>query len=225
MQRRYREVATVRAPPGRLPRPPPPLPAPPGRTLPPLDPAFVADATVGSSGRSVWFGQKVALTELSCSFGPGRHRPARAQRRRQDHAHAGDRRAAAAQRGRGAGAGRRPAPRPRGAALDRARARGRGRPAAPLTARQLVRYTAALHRVDDRTLPDRCLAHGRAARGGRPQGRRVQQGHAPAGQGGRRPGHRAPRAGARRAAQRRRPGPAGGADRAVPARSAPRAAR
>jgi len=36
-----------------------------------LDPAFVADATVTATEVSVWFGQKVALSELSCSFGPG----------------------------------------------------------------------------------------------------------------------------------------------------------
>jgi len=36
-----------------------------------LDPAFVADATVTATDVSVWFGQKVALSELSCSFGPG----------------------------------------------------------------------------------------------------------------------------------------------------------
>jgi ABC-2 type transport system ATP-binding protein len=35
------------------------------------DPAFVADATVEIRNVSVWFGQKVALSELSCSFGPG----------------------------------------------------------------------------------------------------------------------------------------------------------
>jgi len=35
------------------------------------DPAFVADATVEVRDASVWFGQKVALSELSCSFGPG----------------------------------------------------------------------------------------------------------------------------------------------------------
>jgi ABC-2 type transport system ATP-binding protein len=44
--------------------PPPPPPAP-------LDPAFVPDATVTTTDVSVWFGQKVALSELSCSFGPG----------------------------------------------------------------------------------------------------------------------------------------------------------
>ena len=41
-------------------------------TAPPdTDPAFVAGATVVVHDASVWFGQKVALSELSCSFGPG----------------------------------------------------------------------------------------------------------------------------------------------------------
>lgn len=35
------------------------------------DPAFAADATVEIDDVSVWFGAKVALSELSCSFGPG----------------------------------------------------------------------------------------------------------------------------------------------------------
>ncbi len=35
------------------------------------DPAFAPDATVTVSNVSVWFRQKVALSELSCSFGPG----------------------------------------------------------------------------------------------------------------------------------------------------------
>jgi ABC-2 type transport system ATP-binding protein len=35
------------------------------------DPAFARDATVEATEVSVWFGPKVALTELSCSFGPG----------------------------------------------------------------------------------------------------------------------------------------------------------
>jgi ABC-2 type transport system ATP-binding protein len=43
------------------------LPPPPAT----LDPAFVPDATVTAADVSVWFGQKVALSELSCSFGPG----------------------------------------------------------------------------------------------------------------------------------------------------------
>jgi ABC-2 type transport system ATP-binding protein len=35
------------------------------------DPAFAPDATVVVADVSVWFGPKVALSELSCSFGPG----------------------------------------------------------------------------------------------------------------------------------------------------------
>ncbi len=35
------------------------------------DPAFTASATVEVADASVWFGQKVALSELSCSFGGG----------------------------------------------------------------------------------------------------------------------------------------------------------
>jgi ABC-2 type transport system ATP-binding protein len=35
------------------------------------DPACVPDATVTVTGVSVWFRQKVALSELTCSFGPG----------------------------------------------------------------------------------------------------------------------------------------------------------
>ena len=37
----------------------------------PGDPAFATTATVEVSDASVWFGQKVALSELSCSFGGG----------------------------------------------------------------------------------------------------------------------------------------------------------
>ena len=35
------------------------------------DPAFVADATVEIDQVSKWFGQKVAVSDVSCSFGPG----------------------------------------------------------------------------------------------------------------------------------------------------------
>jgi ABC-2 type transport system ATP-binding protein len=37
----------------------------------PPDPAFAPNPTVEVANTSVWFGQKVALSELSCSFGPG----------------------------------------------------------------------------------------------------------------------------------------------------------
>ncbi len=46
------------------------LPAPDPATLA-GDPAFAPDATVEVAEVSVWFGPKVALSELSCSFGPG----------------------------------------------------------------------------------------------------------------------------------------------------------
>src|SRR5262249_10604946 len=36
-----------------------------------LDPAFAPNATVDVHDASVWFAQKVALSELSCSFGAG----------------------------------------------------------------------------------------------------------------------------------------------------------
>jgi ABC-2 type transport system ATP-binding protein len=36
-----------------------------------LDPAFVADPTIEVTNASKWFGQKVAVSGLSCSFGPG----------------------------------------------------------------------------------------------------------------------------------------------------------
>ncbi len=39
--------------------------------VPASDPAFAENATVTVSNVSVWFRQKVALSELSCSFGPG----------------------------------------------------------------------------------------------------------------------------------------------------------
>ncbi|HEY5424311.1 MAG TPA: ABC transporter ATP-binding protein [Ilumatobacteraceae bacterium] len=49
----------------------PPSFEPPSFESPRVDPAFASDATVEISNVSVWFGPKVALSELSCSFGPG----------------------------------------------------------------------------------------------------------------------------------------------------------
>jgi ABC-2 type transport system ATP-binding protein len=40
-------------------------------TVPALDPAYAPSPTVEVANTSVWFGQKVALSELSCSFGSG----------------------------------------------------------------------------------------------------------------------------------------------------------
>ena len=44
---------------------------PAAEAAPPPDPAYAADATVDVADVSVWFGPKVALSDLSCSFGPG----------------------------------------------------------------------------------------------------------------------------------------------------------
>lgn len=50
----------------------PGLPPPASPTAPSApDPAFVADSVVDVADVSVWFAQKVALSELSCSFGAG----------------------------------------------------------------------------------------------------------------------------------------------------------
>ena len=129
------------------------LPPPP----PPADPAFAEDATVSLAGASVWFGPKVALTEVSCSFGPG---------------------VTGLLGPNGAGkttlmraiCGLLPLnlgtvrvdgldPRTRRDA-QRALALVPEEDASPgmLTARQLVRYTAALHRVRDPAAPERALA-------------------------------------------------------------------
>ena len=48
-----------------------PFASPPSPDAAFADPAFATNATVEISNVSVWFGPKVALSELSCSFGPG----------------------------------------------------------------------------------------------------------------------------------------------------------
>jgi ABC-2 type transport system ATP-binding protein len=123
----------------------------------PEDPAFAEGATVVVSGASVWFGPKVALTEVSCSFGPGVTGLLGPN-----------------------GAGKTTLMRAicgmlplnlgtvRVAGLDprtqreaqRALALVPEEDASPgmLSARQLVRYTAALHEVRDRAAPERALA-------------------------------------------------------------------
>ena len=142
--------------PTEVPPPPPPPPAPaPGAAG--LDPAFVEDATVVVQQASVWFGQKVALTDLSCSFGPGVTGllgPNGAGKTTLMRAMTG---LLPVNEGRVAVLGLDPR---RDRAVQRSISLVPEDEAVPaaLTARQLVRYTAALHRVGDRTLPDRCLA-------------------------------------------------------------------
>ena len=144
-----------RAAPHRPPRPPPPPPPAPANTSA-VDPAFVPDATVVVTQASVWFGHKVALTELSCSFGAGVTGllgPNGAGKTTLMRALTG---LLPLNEGQVRVLGRDPH---RDREVQRAISLVPEDEAVPpaLTARQLVRYTAALHRVDDRTSPDRCL--------------------------------------------------------------------
>ena len=129
---------------------------------------------------SVWFGPKVALSELSCSFGPGVTGllgPNGAGKTTLMRAMTG---LIGVNQGTVRVEGRDPRRDrdvfTRGMALvpeDEAVPAG-------LTARQFVRYVADLHGVADRDAPDDGAASGRDARRRRPARRRVQQGHAPA---------------------------------------------
>jgi len=134
-----------------------PPPATSGSPAGGLDPAFVADATVEVRAASVWFGHKVALTELSCSFGPGVTGllgPNGAGKTTLMRALTG---LLPLNEGTVRVLGADPhTDRTVQAAVSLVPEDEAVPPA--LSARQLVRYTAALHRVGDRSLPDRCLA-------------------------------------------------------------------
>jgi len=137
---------------GEAPWPPPPVP---GHSAGP-DPAFAADATVEIHDVSVWFGPKVALSELSCSFGPGvtgllgPNGAGKTTLMRAMTGLLGVNQGSVSIEG-----------------LDPRRNRSvHGRVALvpedeavppALTARQFVRYVAALHGVADREAPDRAL--------------------------------------------------------------------
>lgn len=150
-------TATTDGPGSPPPPPPPPPPAAPSSPPPAgLDPAFVDQPTVTVQQASVWFGHKVALTEMSCSFGAGVTGllgPNGAGKTTLMRAITG---LLPLNDGVIQVLGRNPhsdrdvqkfvALVPEDEAVPPA-----------LTARQLVRYTAALHRVDDATMPDRCL--------------------------------------------------------------------
>ena len=122
-----------------------------------LDPAFAPNATVDVANVSVWFGPKVALSELSCSFGPGvtgllgpngagKTTLMRAMtgligvNQGSVHIEGKDPRKSRAIQGRISLV-------PEDEAVP-----------AGLTARQFVRYVADLHRVPDREVPDAALA-------------------------------------------------------------------
>jgi ABC-2 type transport system ATP-binding protein len=106
---------------------------------------------------SVWFGQKVALSELSCSFGAGVTGllgPNGAGKTTLMRAMTG---LLPLNEGALEVLGRDPH---RDREVQRSIALVPEDEAVPaaLTARQFVRYTAALHRIEDRSLPEQCLA-------------------------------------------------------------------
>ena len=180
------------------------------------DPAFAPDATVTVDNVSVWFGQKVALSELSCSFGPGVTGllgPNGAGKTTLMRAitglidvNQGTVRIDGSDPRRDREVFRRLALVPEDEAVP-----------SGLTARQFVRYVADLHGVADSDRARGRVAVGRDARRRRPTGRRVQQGHAAAHEGRGCTRVRSARARARRTVERRRPGPAPAPHRAVQA--------
>jgi ABC-2 type transport system ATP-binding protein len=125
-------------------------------TPPPLDPAFVDAPTVEVEDVSVWFGQKVALTEVSCSFGAGVTGllgPNGAGKTTLMRALTGllpPNQGAVRVDGRDPRADR-------AAQQVIALVPEEDTSPGPLTARQLVRYAASLHGVRDRGIPDDCL--------------------------------------------------------------------
>ena len=136
---------------------PPAQPPPPTSSPRLLDPAFDPSPTVVVDGASVWFGQKVALTDVSCSFGPGLTGllgPNGAGKTTLMRAIAG-------LQSPNMGAVRVDGIDPR---VDRDAQRKISLvpedASAPdmLTARQLVQYAASLHGVRDRSVPDACLS-------------------------------------------------------------------
>jgi len=125
--------------------------------LSPDDPAFAEDATVVVSEATVWFGPNVALNEVSCSFGPGVTGllgPNGAGKTTLMRAICG-------MLPLNVGTVRVGGLDPRTEReAQRALALVPEEDASPgtLSARQLVRYAAALHRVRDRAAPERALA-------------------------------------------------------------------
>ena len=133
----------------------PPSPVPPVDRV--LDPAFVSDPTVIVSNVSVFFGQKVALSELSCSFGPGVTGllgPNGAGKTTLMRAITGLLSVSGGQMWVAGGDPRRD----RGVQSHLGLVPEDEAVPGGLTARDLARYRAALHSVADREAPDRWLA-------------------------------------------------------------------
>jgi ABC-2 type transport system ATP-binding protein len=120
------------------------------------DPAFAPDATVEVADVSVWFGPKVALSELSCSFGVGvtgllgPNGAGKTTLMRAITGLVGVNQGSVRVEGRDPRRDRRVHNRMSLVAEDEAVPAG-------LTARQFVRYVADLHGVADRTMPDAAL--------------------------------------------------------------------
>jgi ABC-2 type transport system ATP-binding protein len=122
----------------------------------PDDPAQVDEPTVTVTGVSVWFGPKVALSDLTCSFGPGVTGllgPNGAGKTTLMRAMTGT---LPANRGDVRVLGRDPRT-DRSAQRHTALVPEDDAVPGALNARQLVRYTAALHSVADRSAPDAAL--------------------------------------------------------------------
>ncbi len=125
-------------------------------TPPANDPAFASDATVDIADVSVWFGPKVALSELSCSFGPGVTGllgPNGAGKTTLMRAMTG---LVGVNQGTVRVEGRNPR-RDRGVHGRMALVPEDEAVPAGLTARQLVRYVADLYQIPDREAPDAAL--------------------------------------------------------------------
>ena len=125
-------------------------------TPPANDPAFASDATVEIADVSVWFGPKVALSELSCSFGPGVTGllgPNGAGKTTLMRAMTG---LVGVNQGTVRVEGRNPR-RDRGVHGRMALVPEDEAVPAGLTARQLVRYVADLYQISDREAPDAAL--------------------------------------------------------------------
>jgi len=120
------------------------------------DPAFAVDATVEIADVSVWFGPKVALSDLSCSFGPGvtgllgPNGAGKTTLMRAMTGLIGVNQGTVRVEGRDPRRDRRVHGRMALVPEDEAVPTG-------LTARQLVRYSADLYRVADRGAPERAL--------------------------------------------------------------------
>ena len=197
--------------PRRRPRRRSPRPCDGPRRDPPTEPAILLERV------SRWYGNVVAVNDITFALGARDHRPARPERRRQDDA----------------------PPHARGAPPAIERPGPRRRPVRPggiptstdpiglvpereavhpfLTGREFVELAARLQRLPDpAAAAARAIADGRSRSRRGPPDRHLLEGHAPAGEDRRRPRPRARDPAARRAVQRDGPAPAAAHDGSPP---------